>query len=55
MKAIGIKMVDLQSMVMADAIKKGYRVPDVVGTANGFIVLLILLIMKVLILDLLEI
>lgn len=36
MKAIGIKMVDLQPMDMADAIKKGYRVPDVVGTAKGY-------------------
>ena len=36
MKAIGIKMVDLQPMFIKEAIEKGYKVGNSVGTGEGY-------------------
>ena len=36
MKAIGIKMVELQPMFIKEAIEKGYKVGNSVGTGEGY-------------------
>lgn len=40
MKAIGIKMVDLQSMTANEAIEKGYKTNNYTGEEKGYEVLI---------------
>lgn len=40
MKAIGIKMVDLQSMTANEAIEKGYKTSNYTGEEKGYEVLI---------------